>query len=40
MLEQVKVIVEKHADGYLAYPLGPKGVVVVKAILTRMRSRM
>ena len=25
---QIKVIVEKHADGYVAYPLGVKGVVV------------
>ncbi len=25
---QVKLIVEKHADGYVAYPLGLKGVVV------------
>ena len=24
----IKVIVEKHADGYVAYPLGMKGVVV------------
>ena len=24
----IKVIVEKHADGYVAYPLGLKGVVV------------
>lgn len=24
----VKIIVEKHADGYVAYPLGLKGVVV------------
>ena len=23
-----KIIVEKHADGYVAYPLGLKGVVV------------
>ncbi|HLF03943.1 MAG TPA: type II toxin-antitoxin system HicB family antitoxin, partial [Dehalococcoidia bacterium] len=23
-----KIIVEKHADGYVAYPLGIKGVVV------------
>jgi len=23
-----KVVVEKHADGYVAYPLGLKGVVV------------
>ncbi len=25
---EVKVIVEKHVDGYVAYPLGMKGVVV------------
>ena len=25
---QCKVIVEKYADGYVAYPLGIKGVVV------------
>ena len=25
---QFKVIIEKHADGYVAYPLGLKGVVV------------
>ena len=28
MERQIKVIVEKHADGYVAYPLGVKGVVV------------
>ena len=28
MTRQVKVIVEKHADGYVAYPIGLKGVVV------------
>jgi len=28
MVQQVKVIVEKHPDGYVAYPLGLKGVVV------------
>ena len=28
MVKQVKVIVEKHPDGYVAYPLGLKGVVV------------
>jgi predicted RNase H-like HicB family nuclease len=28
MVRQVKVIVERHADGYVAYPLGLKGVVV------------
>jgi predicted RNase H-like HicB family nuclease len=25
---QVKIIVEKHPDGYVAYPLGLNGVVV------------
>ena len=25
---QVKVIVEKHSDGYVAYPVGIKGAVV------------
>ena len=25
---QVRVIVEKHPDGYVAYPLGVKGVIV------------
>ncbi len=28
MLKQIKVVVEKHADGYVAYPLGVTGVVV------------
>ncbi|WP_459936563.1 type II toxin-antitoxin system HicB family antitoxin [Desulfonatronum parangueonense] len=28
MMNQYKVIVEKHVDGYVAYPLGFKGVVV------------
>jgi len=28
MLQQIKIIVEKHTDGYVAYPLGLKGVVV------------
>jgi predicted RNase H-like HicB family nuclease len=27
-MKQVKIVVEKHADGYVAYPLGVKGVVV------------
>ena len=27
-MKQFKVVVEKHADGYVAYPLGLKGVVV------------
>ena len=28
MTRQFKIIVEKHADGYVAYPLGLKGVIV------------
>jgi hypothetical protein len=27
-VKQFKVVVEKHPDGYVAYPLGLKGVVV------------
>jgi predicted RNase H-like HicB family nuclease len=28
MVRQIKVVVEKHPDGYIAYPLGLKGVIV------------
>ncbi len=28
MKHQFKIIVEQHADGFVAYPLGLKGVVV------------
>lgn len=27
-MPKIKIIVEKHPDGYVAYPLGIKGVVV------------
>ncbi len=27
-MREFKIIVEKHAEGYVAYPLGLKGVVV------------
>ena len=27
-MKQFRIIVEKHADGYVAYPAGIKGVVV------------
>lgn len=27
-MTKVKLIVEKHSDGYVAYPLGLKGIVV------------
>ena len=43
MNKQFKIIVEKHSDGYLAYPLGLKGVVVsegdtYKEVLTNVKS--
>ena len=28
MTKHIKIVVEKHPDGYVAYPLGMKGVVV------------
>jgi len=27
-MKDIKIIIEKHSDGYVAYPLGLKGVVV------------
>lgn len=27
-MRQIKIIVEKHPDGYVAYPLGLKGAVI------------
>jgi len=27
-IKQIKIVVEKHPDGYIAYPLGLTGVVV------------
>ena len=27
-MKSIKVVVEKHPDGYVAYPLGMKGIVV------------
>ena len=30
MKKQIKIIVEKHRDGYVAYPIGIKGVVVAQ----------
>jgi predicted RNase H-like HicB family nuclease len=27
-MRRIKIIIEKHTDGYVAYPLGLKGVVV------------
>jgi predicted RNase H-like HicB family nuclease len=28
MVQKLKFIIEKHTDGYVAYPLGLKGIVV------------
>ncbi len=28
MVKQFKIVVEKHSDGYVAYPLGVQGVVI------------
>ena len=30
MQKQIKIIVEKHPDGYVAYPVGLKGIVVAE----------
>ena len=30
-MQPFKIIVEKHTDGYVAYPLGLKGVVIDRA---------
>ena len=43
MEKQLKIIVEKHPDGYIAYPLGLKGIVVgqgdsYQAVLDDVRS--
>ncbi len=27
-MKQLKIIIEKHSDGYVAYPVGIRGVVV------------
>ncbi|MBN1461547.1 MAG: type II toxin-antitoxin system HicB family antitoxin [Armatimonadetes bacterium] len=42
-MAQFKVIVEKHPDGYVAYPLGLKGVCVAEGdtyeqVLTEVQS--
>ncbi len=29
-MKHIKIIVEKHEDGYVAYPLGLKGIVVAE----------
>lgn len=27
-MQNIKIVIEKHPDGYVAYPLGLKGVIV------------
>ncbi|MFZ2471164.1 MAG: type II toxin-antitoxin system HicB family antitoxin [Methanothrix sp.] len=27
-MQTIKIIIEKHSDGYVAYPIGIKGIVV------------
>jgi len=27
-MREIKIIIEKHSDGYIAYPLGLKGIIV------------
>jgi predicted RNase H-like HicB family nuclease len=44
-MKPIKIIVEKHPDGYIAYPLGLKGVVVgqgdsYEAAMADVRSAM
>jgi predicted RNase H-like HicB family nuclease len=44
-MKPIKVIVEKHPDGYIAYPLGLKGVVIgqgdtYEAAMADVRSAM
>ena len=34
MQRAVKIVVEKHSDGYVAYPLGVQGVVVGEGAIT------
>ena len=31
-MKQVKIVIEKHADGYIAYPVGIKGVIVGEGV--------
>jgi hypothetical protein len=40
MVKHVKVIVEKHPDGYVAYPLGLKGVIVGEGDTYEHRSQL
>ncbi len=30
-MKQVKIVIEKHSDGYVAYPIGLTGVIVGQA---------
>ncbi len=39
-MKQFKIIVEKHPDGYVAYPLGLGKLSSGKATLMKKRSQM
>ena len=44
-MKSIKIVVEKHPDAYVAYPLGVKGVVVgqgdtYEAALTDLKSAL
>ncbi len=37
-MESQKIIIEKHSNGYVAYPLGLKGVREIAVTLRRQQS--
>jgi len=42
-MKQYKIIVEKHSDGYVAYPIGLKGIIIgqgdtYEEVLTDVKS--
>lgn len=44
-MRNLKIVIEQHEDGYVAYPVGLKGIVVgegdsVEAALTDVRSAL
>lgn len=38
--KHIKIVIEKHTDGYVAYPVGLKGVEVEKKILIKKHGQM
>jgi hypothetical protein len=39
MQKQFKIVIERHADGYIAYPLGLKSVVVSRGDTCKESSK-